>query len=112
MNADATSPVIAAALAAIQQALASGGDLLTALLPASEQRGLRAAAMARRFDRAMFDELIAPAAAAAPELLERLLDVGAVQPTPGRSGWYALDDKRRAHWQGHSAGTGPDKGGV
>ena len=108
MNVDAASPVIATALAAIQQALASGGDLLTALLPASEQRGLRAAAMARRFDRAMFDELIAPAAGATPELLARLLDVGAVQPTPGRSGWFALDEKRRAHWLGVGAAAGTD----
>ena len=108
MSIDVASPVIASALAAIQQALTSGGDLLTALLPASEQRGLRAAALARRFDRAMFDELMAPAADATPEMLERLLDVGAVQPTPGRSGWYALDDKRRAHWLDLGVAAGSD----
>ena len=117
MTLDHAAPAIAAAMAAIQRALASGGDVLAALLSPSDQRALRAAAMPRRFDRAIFDQVLAPAAGTEPAALDRLLGLGMVQPSAGRSGWYAVDDKRRTQWLDHAAGTNEagddlDSGGI
>lgn len=83
------------ALQLLRKAIESGGDLLTALLNASEQRALAAASLPRRFNAEMYATIIAPSAEADVTSFERLRAVGALADLPGRTGWYAVDAARR-----------------